>query len=218
MSGIRIDQLPASLTPSTSHVIPTMKSGRTEYLSVQQVADIILGLVVDGSPEALDTLNELAAALGDDANFAANVTNLINARLKLDGTTAMTGALNLGGNDIQNVANFVGMAAYFHASSPPPGWLKRNGALVSRTDFPALWAYAQSSGMLVTDTVWNSAVTEQGKFSQGDGSTTFRVPDARARVDRAWDDGKGIDSGRILGSTQEDLIKDHRHSIGHVNS
>jgi len=35
--------------------------------------------VIDSAPDALNTLNELAAALNDDANFAATVTNLITA-------------------------------------------------------------------------------------------------------------------------------------------
>lgn len=38
--------------------------------------------VLNGAPAALDTLDELAAALGDDASFATNITNLVNARAK----------------------------------------------------------------------------------------------------------------------------------------
>lgn len=38
-----------------------------------------LSSIIDNAPEALDTLNELAAALGDDANFSATITNLIQA-------------------------------------------------------------------------------------------------------------------------------------------
>jgi hypothetical protein len=46
---------------------------RKSYLTSQ------LGNIVDAAPSALDTLNELAAALGDDANFATTVTtNLSN--------------------------------------------------------------------------------------------------------------------------------------------
>lgn len=41
--------------------------------------DTRIGLVVDGAPGALDTLNELAAALGDDPAFATTVTGLIGA-------------------------------------------------------------------------------------------------------------------------------------------
>lgn len=42
----------------------------------------IVSNVVDGAPGALDTLNELAAALGDDANFAATVTNALAQKLE----------------------------------------------------------------------------------------------------------------------------------------
>jgi len=46
--------------------------------------------IVDSAPSALDTLNELAAALGDDANFSTTVTNSIATKLPLAGGT-MTG-------------------------------------------------------------------------------------------------------------------------------
>lgn len=189
MIGLRIDELPASLNPSVSHVIPSMKNGHSEYLSIQQIADIVLALVVDGSPEALDTLNELSEALGDDENFATNVTNLINARLKLDGTVAMTGPLNLGGNDVQNVANLVGLVGFFPLSTAFPGWLKCNGAAVSRTSYSALFAAIGTS------------------FGVGDGSTTFNLPDLRGEFVRGFDDGRGIDSGRVLGSLQLDALQ-----------
>ena len=39
--------------------------------------DGLLAALVNGAPAALDTLNELAAALGDDANFAATITNAL---------------------------------------------------------------------------------------------------------------------------------------------
>jgi hypothetical protein len=48
--------------------------------------------LVDSAPSTLNTLNELAAALGDDANFSTTVTNSIAAKLPLAGGT-MTGAL-----------------------------------------------------------------------------------------------------------------------------
>jgi hypothetical protein len=48
--------------------------------------------IVDSAPSALDTLNELAAALGDDANFSTTVTNSIATKLPLAGGT-LTGGL-----------------------------------------------------------------------------------------------------------------------------
>lgn len=46
--------------------------------------------VVDAAPAALDTLNELAAALGDDANFATTVTNSLATKAPL-ASPALTG-------------------------------------------------------------------------------------------------------------------------------
>lgn len=41
----------------------------------------LIDATIDGAPGALDTLNELAAALGDDPNFSVTITNLINSRV-----------------------------------------------------------------------------------------------------------------------------------------
>jgi len=42
--------------------------------------DAAVSALIDGAPGVLDTLNELAAALGDDENFATTITDLINAK------------------------------------------------------------------------------------------------------------------------------------------
>jgi len=55
--------------------------------------------VINSAPGALDTLDELAAALGDDANFASTVTTSIATKLPLAGGT-MTGAIAMGTNKI----------------------------------------------------------------------------------------------------------------------
>lgn len=55
--------------------------------------DARVAIVVDGAPAALDTLNELAAALGDDANFATTVTNQIAAKTGKFAATIGNGAL-----------------------------------------------------------------------------------------------------------------------------
>ena len=60
-------------------------------------ADARVALIVDAAPSTLDTLNELAAALGDDANFSTTVTNSIANKLPLAGGT-MTGDIDLGDN------------------------------------------------------------------------------------------------------------------------
>lgn len=55
--------------------------------------------LIDSSPAALNTLNELAAALGDDASFSTTVTTNIATKLPLAGGT-ITGNLNVSGNTV----------------------------------------------------------------------------------------------------------------------
>ena len=61
-------------------------------------ADARVALLVDSAPSTLDTLNELAAALGDDPNFATTVTNSIATKLPLAGG-AITGNVTFGDNN-----------------------------------------------------------------------------------------------------------------------
>lgn len=44
-------------------------------------------VILDGAPSALDTLNELAAALGDDANFASTITTSLSSKAPLASPT-----------------------------------------------------------------------------------------------------------------------------------
>ena len=77
-------------------------SSLTNYRTVTQIQSMIdsdLDALVDAAPGSLNTLNELAAALGDDANFSTTVTNSIAAKLPLAGGT-MSGAIAMGSNKI----------------------------------------------------------------------------------------------------------------------
>jgi hypothetical protein len=102
------------------------------------------------------------------------------------------------------------------------GFLKLNGALLNRADYPLLWAYALASGALVTDAQWGAG--NFGCFSTGNGSTSFRIPEVRGEYIRFWDDGRGVDPGRGIGSWQDSQNRSHAHgaassSVGdHVHS
>ncbi|MHA6887223.1 phage tail-collar fiber domain-containing protein [Ralstonia pseudosolanacearum] len=77
-----------------------------------------------------------------------------------------------------------GMIGYFPTQVAPGGWLKANGAAVSRTTYDRLHAVIGT------------------QFGAGDGVNTFNLPDLRGEFLRGWDDGRGIDSGRGLGTWQ----------------
>ena len=66
--------------------------------------DSEVSALVDSSPAALDTLNELAAAINDDANFSTTITNSIATKLPLAGGT-LTGDIVMGTNAVTSTAN-----------------------------------------------------------------------------------------------------------------
>ncbi|KVZ49005.1 gp53-like domain-containing protein [Burkholderia ubonensis] len=66
------------------------KNPYPQYATIVQMQDAIKGIVAS-APGALDTLNELAAALGNDPNFATTMTNALALKAPID-SPALTGA------------------------------------------------------------------------------------------------------------------------------
>lgn len=88
----------------------------------------------------------------------------------------------------------------------PSGYVKANGATVSRADYPRLVALANKYNL------WTNAPgTYPALFGVGNGSTTFTLPDWRGVVIRFLDEGRGLDAGRVLGSYQADMVLSHAH-------
>ncbi|WP_186156910.1 phage tail protein [Burkholderia gladioli] len=96
-------------------------------------------------------------------------------------------------------------------TSTRAGYVKCDGAQYKRADYPALWAYAQASGALVSEAEY--AGGRWGGFSTADGQTYFRVPDLRGEFLRCWSDGRGdVDPGRAIGSFQASQNQTHTHA------
>lgn len=110
-------------------------------------------------------------------------------------STAASNAQNAA-NNAQTTADQAAPVAslvYMAVNTIPAGWLKANGATVSRTTYAALFAVIGTT------------------YGAGDGSTTFKLPDYRGYFLRAFDDGRGVDSGRAFGSTQSSQNLSHNH-------
>ncbi|HHJ3524053.1 phage tail protein [Escherichia coli] len=147
-----------------------------------------IAAMVGSAPAALDTLNELAAALGNDPNFATTMLNALAGKQPLDNTLT-----NLSGKDVAGLLTYlglgegsalpVGVPVPWPSAIPPTGWLKCNGAAFSAVEYPKLARVYP----------------------------TNKLPDLRGEFIRGWDDGRGVDSGRALLSTQTDEFKSHSH-------
>lgn len=92
-------------------------------------------------------------------------------------------------NDSVQISELVGEVAFFARTTQPSGWLKANGAAVSRTTYAALFAAIGTT------------------FGAGDGRSTFNLPDLRGEFVRGLDDGRNVDAGRRLGTAQGDAIR-----------
>lgn len=79
----------------------------------------------------------------------------------------------------------------------PPYALPMDGQLVNRADWPELWAHAQQHGA-IADSAWVGDKTQRGKYSTGDGSTTFRLPDLNGVQTKGANGFTGEDSIRAL--------------------
>lgn len=90
-----------------------------------------------------------------------------------------------------------GTVAWFAGSTAPAGWLKANGASVSRSTYAALFAAIGTT--------------------YGGSGNHFNLPDLRGEFIRGWDDGRNTDRNRALGSAQAHNMAEHHHGIGIMN-
>lgn len=74
----------------------------TQVASTQNVSDHVateIAAVINAAPGALDTLDELAAALGDDANFATTMTTALATKLDFGAAQTLTAGQQTQGQD-----------------------------------------------------------------------------------------------------------------------
>ena len=179
----------ASPTFTGTPTAPTpANSDNSKKLATTEFVAKALAALAGSAPETLDTLKELADALGNDPNFATTVLNKLAEKLAKDqnGADIPDPALfvkNLGLGE--GSALPVGVPIPWPSATPPTGWLKCNGAAFTASQYPKL---AQAYPAL-------------------------RLPDLRGEFIRGWDDGRGVDAGRELLSSQEHTVISHNHAI-----
>lgn len=127
--------------PFTDRVEVRSNAGLRALATEKYVNDAITALI-DGAPNTLDTLNELAAALNDDSNFANNVLTSLNNRLRIDTDQNLTTQQRLQGR------NNLGLAA-----------VAASGNYNDLTNKPSTTIYNQSLNT-TNDVTFNSVTTK----------------------------------------------------------
>ncbi|EBA7975918.1 phage tail protein [Salmonella enterica] len=179
----------ASPTFTGTPKAPTAAAGNNStQLATTAFVQVAIAALVDSSPGALDTLNELAKALGNDPNFATTMTNALAGKMDKSANGADIADISAFLNNLGLGAGSalpVGVPVPWPLAAAPAGWLKCNGAAFTAAQYPKL---AQAYPGL-------------------------KLPDLRGEFIRGWDDGRGVDIGRILLSAQGDAIRNITGSI-----
>ncbi|MEJ2972680.1 phage tail protein [Escherichia coli] len=164
---------------------PTPAAGNnTTRIATTAFVQAAITALINGAPATLDTLKEIAAAINNDPKFSTTINNALSGKQPLDETLT-----HLSGKDVAGLLAYlglgegsalpVGVPVPWPSATPPTGWLKCNGAPFSAEEYPELAkAYP-----------------------------TNKLPDLRGEFIRGWDDGRGVDAGRDLLSSQGDAIR-----------
>ncbi|GDI70327.1 phage tail protein [Escherichia coli] len=164
---------------------PTPAAGNnTTRIATTAFVQAAITALINGAPATLDTLKEIAAAINNDPKFSTTINNALSGKQPLDETLT-----NLSGKDVAGLLAYlglgegsalpVGVPVPWPSATPPTGWLKCNGAAFSAEEYPELAKVYP----------------------------TNKLPDLRGEFIRGWDDGRGVDAGRQLLSSQGDAIR-----------
>ncbi|MEZ3127305.1 MULTISPECIES: phage tail protein [Enterobacteriaceae] len=164
---------------------PTPAAGNnTTRIATTEFVQAAITALINGAPATLDTLKEIAAAINNDPKFSTTINNALSGKQPLDETLT-----HLSGKDVAGLLAYlglgegsalpVGVPVPWPSATPPTGWLKCNGAAFSAEEYPELTKVYP----------------------------TNKLPDLRGEFIRGWDDGRGVDAGRQLLSSQGDAIR-----------
>ncbi|WP_346354998.1 phage tail protein [Azotosporobacter soli] len=207
--ALKDDKIVAAATAITAESAEKLANARKISLK----GDATGSTNFDGSADVTISVDVVSADVSSSCTGnAATATKLETARningVSFDGTKDITIRAEAdGGNadtvDGKHASDFVsagygvpvGSVVYLAQQSAPEGWLKADGSAILRTQYADLFTAVGTM------------------FGAGDGSTTFNLPDLRGEFVRGFDDGRGIDGNRALGSWQNDMLRSHQHTF-----
>tara|TARA_R100000149_G_scaffold61343_1_gene30709 strand:- start:19 stop:1203 length:1185 start_codon:yes stop_codon:yes gene_type:complete len=131
------------------------------------------------------------------SSLGSSITLTLPSSIVNGGFLQTDGSGNLSFSLVQGVPS--GSVFCMAVATVPSGYLECNGQSVSRTTYAALFAVIG---------------TQYGSSS----SSTFKVPELRGEFIRGFDNGRGADSGRSIGSHQSNNNAQHTHTYNHNHS
>lgn len=178
-----------ALTGAPKAPTAVQSTNNTQIATTAFVKSAVAGLV-GSSPEALDTLNELAAALGNDPNFATTVMNALAGKQPLDATLT-----NLSGKSISGLLEYLGLVDVVHIANftsgsgwrrTPDGYIEQWGTSPSAVSGAATVTFPipfpNSCQTIQLTEITSSSVGTPGVISWGLSAETMTKTGFRAQA------------------------------------
>lgn len=129
--------------------------------------------------------------------------------------SALSNLLGTNQTPVRRDESRLGSLNYYVTRDVPDGYIVANGLTLLRSQYPELYEYASSSGLMLSDTDWQNLYEVQesvGQYSEGDGSTTFRVPLLRSYIRNASSESEIADwlKGTVV---PVDINQDGQHHV-----
>ena len=142
------------------------------------------------------------AGLTGGGDLTADRTLAVDAGTAAGQIVQLDGSARLPPVDASQLTGLASMPTggvlWFAADTPPPGFLKCNGAALSRTVYAGLFSIIG--------------------FAFGESGGNFHLPDLRGEFLRGWDDGRGVDAARSFATAQAAEMASHGHTASIVPS
>lgn len=175
----RVGSLEAQVTTNKDDITNIKTSVSSINSSIGAINTSLSNKAAKGVNSDITGLTALSGPLrlGGDAasDYDAVTLKQLVAASGGSGGASMSGVMN----------NFLGAIEWFNGSRAklPSGHLAADGQVLNRADYPDLWN-AINSGLFVsvTDAVWLADANGRAKYSTGNGTTTFRMPDLNGAV------------------------------------
>lgn len=173
---------------------------------------------------AYPTVDGDADTWGDILNAALIAVDATVQGVK---TTADAAAVSATVTPLITAAAPTGMEGRFYLATAPAGWVAANGDTIGSAAsgatnranadtsalFAALWGALDNTNYPIQDST--GVATTRGASAAADfaANKRFPLPDMCGEFPRGWDNGRGIDAGRVLGSGQLDAFQGHYMSL-----
>lgn len=204
---------------TSNNALLSLINDRMQVANVSSLVSSEINNLLDGAPDALNTLNELAAALGDDANFISTITTNVNSRLAANANLTLSGDVSATGNfssnalsltvDISSTGTSTG--TFGSSSQVPVVTVAADGRITSISNTAVAGvdsvSYNTANSLLTINTSDGGSQTTNITLQPFDtdnlseGSTNQYFTTARARASFSAGSGINISSGVISTST-----------------